>query len=329
MGRPLVSIITPTYNHERFIGQCIESVLAQTYPHWEMIIVDDGSTDRTPEIIKQYDDHRIRYYRVDHQGLHHLFKIYNTALSLAVGELIAILEGDDLWPKHKLEKQVEAFTSNDIILVWGQGIVVNERGRPIYTISSVKTARKFEELMPAAILRMARRSNPIVPSSTVMVRKSSLTEVGGFWPSPSGIYVDLPTWLRLASCCQGSFRFVNMVLGYWRRHPYQATATTLAQQLMDHAELIRQYEVSGYGTYSRYLRARAALIAHHRRTARRLFADLIADSALDRRDRVICLAGFISTFTPINLVEIVLYLRQRMARILSKTSLIRVDREML
>jgi len=54
MKTPLVSIITPTYNHEKYIGECIESVLSQTFPDWEQIIIDDASTDRTPEIIEQY-----------------------------------------------------------------------------------------------------------------------------------------------------------------------------------------------------------------------------------------------------------------------------------
>ena len=58
---PLVSIITPTYNHEKFIAQCIESVLAQTYTAWEQIIIDDGSSDATKDIISKYNDKRIKY----------------------------------------------------------------------------------------------------------------------------------------------------------------------------------------------------------------------------------------------------------------------------
>ena len=63
MEKPLVSIITPTYNHEKFIEQCVRSVLSQTYPNWEMIIIDDGSTDKTPEKIEQFKDDRIHYIR--------------------------------------------------------------------------------------------------------------------------------------------------------------------------------------------------------------------------------------------------------------------------
>jgi len=106
----LVSVITPTYNHERFIAQCIESVLAQTYGHWEMIIVDDGSTDHTASIAEEYakKDHRIKVIRQANNGIFRLAETYNKALGLANGELIAILEGDDTWQNTKLEIQVDA-----------------------------------------------------------------------------------------------------------------------------------------------------------------------------------------------------------------------------
>ena len=74
---PKVSIITPTYNHEKFIGQCVESVLAQTYPNWEQIIIDDGSTDRTGEIVAQYKDERVKYIRQDNLGIWRLSKRVN------------------------------------------------------------------------------------------------------------------------------------------------------------------------------------------------------------------------------------------------------------
>lgn len=76
----LVSIITPTYNHERFIDCCIESVLAQTYPYWEQIIIDDGSIDKTGEIISKYKDERIRYIRQDNVGIWKLAKTWKSVV---------------------------------------------------------------------------------------------------------------------------------------------------------------------------------------------------------------------------------------------------------
>lgn len=97
-----MSIITPTYNHGGYIRQCIESVLVQTFTGWEQIIIDDGSTDETPQIVSGFKDDRIRYFRQNHQGIWKLGETYAKALALARGDFIAIFEGDDFWPFDKL-----------------------------------------------------------------------------------------------------------------------------------------------------------------------------------------------------------------------------------
>ncbi|MDM7940633.1 MAG: glycosyltransferase, partial [Methanothrix sp.] len=80
---PSVSIITPTYNHERYIAECIDSVLAQSYPYWEQIIIDDGSSDGTQDVISLYKDKRIKYIRQENKGIWRLGETYNKALQLA------------------------------------------------------------------------------------------------------------------------------------------------------------------------------------------------------------------------------------------------------
>src|SRR5688572_10419542 len=102
MMPPLVTILSPTFNQERYVSQCIESALAQTYPHWEQIFVDDGSTDATREVIASYRDPRIRLIALPHRGLGALAESYNEALAVARGSLVGILEGDDAWPADKL-----------------------------------------------------------------------------------------------------------------------------------------------------------------------------------------------------------------------------------
>src|SRR5258708_22225644 len=93
---PVVSIITPVYNHERFISAAIQSVIWQSYQNWEQIIIDDGSTDSTAKIIAGFLDTRIRYCHQENSGIEALAHTYNRALSLCRGEFIAILEGDKL-----------------------------------------------------------------------------------------------------------------------------------------------------------------------------------------------------------------------------------------
>ncbi len=99
--RPKVSVVIPAYNHERFIGPAIDSVLNQTLTDLELIVVDDGSTDKTAEVIKAYDDPRLSYTWQENQDA---FNTINRGMSMAQGEYIAILNSDDIYTLDRLEK---------------------------------------------------------------------------------------------------------------------------------------------------------------------------------------------------------------------------------
>ena len=128
---PLVSVVTPAYNHRRFIGPCIESLLRQTYPNWEQIIIDDGSTDGTAEVVRRYTDPRIHYFHQENQGIDALAQTYNRALCLARGELIAVLEGDDFWPADRLATLVPKFRDPSLVLAYGAVVDVDINGRVV------------------------------------------------------------------------------------------------------------------------------------------------------------------------------------------------------
>ena len=108
MTGPLVSIISPIYNEEQHIAEMVDSALAQTYGNWELVLVDDGSTDGTVRIVENYvaDDPRIRIYRTDHGGPRHAF---NQAYAHSQGDIIVHCGGDDYMPSDSLERRVEAF----------------------------------------------------------------------------------------------------------------------------------------------------------------------------------------------------------------------------
>lgn len=113
MDKSLVSIITPAYNSEMFIAETIESVQKQTYQNWEMIIVDDCSTDRTKEVISSFqeNDSRIKYFKNEtNKGSAYS---RNLALRNACGKWIAFLDSDDVWMENKLENQIEFMLKND------------------------------------------------------------------------------------------------------------------------------------------------------------------------------------------------------------------------
>jgi len=110
----LVSIITPTYNSEKYISEAIQSVQKQTYRNWEMIIVDDCSSDNTIAIVEQFmeDDHRIHLLKLNKNSGPGVAR--NTAITEAKGKYIAFLDSDDLWKPEKLSKQIEFMKASKI-----------------------------------------------------------------------------------------------------------------------------------------------------------------------------------------------------------------------
>lgn len=107
----LVSIITPTYNCGKFISETIDSVLAQTYTNWEMLIIDDCSSDNTEEVVSKYKDSRIKYHCLEQNSGAAVAR--NTALKMAKGQWIAFLDSDDLWKPEKLEHQLKFMVDNN------------------------------------------------------------------------------------------------------------------------------------------------------------------------------------------------------------------------
>jgi len=114
----LVSIITPLYNGERFVAETIESVLAQTYPHWEMIIINDGSKDSSEAIVEQYTkkDSRIKLVSQPNAGS---AAARNNGIRRAAGRYIALLDADDLWEPFFLESQLDLMHKTGALLVYG------------------------------------------------------------------------------------------------------------------------------------------------------------------------------------------------------------------
>lgn len=131
MNAGLVSIITPTYNCGRFIAETIQSVLAQTYTDWEMIIVDDCSTDDTASVVNEYasKDKRIKYLCNEHNSGAALTRNY--ALREAQGRWIAFLDSDDLWLPQKLERQIAFMQQHDYAFSYHEYDEIDEASQPL------------------------------------------------------------------------------------------------------------------------------------------------------------------------------------------------------
>ena len=129
--RPLVSIITPVYNSERFLPACLGSVQAQTYQNWEHLLVDDGSTDASSETIKHVagNDHRVRLTTL--VGNHGAAVARNEAIRQADGRFVAFLDSDDMWDPDKLEVQINFMMDNQEPFTFTSYREVDETGEPI------------------------------------------------------------------------------------------------------------------------------------------------------------------------------------------------------
>lgn len=243
----LISVITPTFNHENYIGSCMASVVAQTYPHWEQVIIDDGSSDRTREIIQTNTDSRIKYIYQENQGIEALAHTYNRALATCTGDLIAILEGDDTWPAYKLEKMVGAFDDADVVIAYGEMHEIDPQGKLARNISM--TSRKRRKLAKsvlcndpvptAARYMLTVHGHSLIPASTVVIRRSALEAIGGFQYVSGQCYVDFPTFIELAF--QGKFVYFPDIVGYRRIHAQSATvqlSTGMTAVAKDHLSLL-------------------------------------------------------------------------------------------
>ncbi|WP_052050943.1 glycosyltransferase family 2 protein [Leptolyngbya sp. KIOST-1] len=172
-GFPLVSVIVPAYNAERFIGRTLESVLTQTYQNFEVLVVDDGSHDHTAAIVRQYmaRDGRIQLWQQPNSGV---AAARNLAIAKSKGELIAPLDADDIWYPLNLEKQVECLVNSSprVGLTYAWSIDIDAENQP----TGAFRAAPIEGLVyPTLLLH-----DFIANASSVLIRRSCLHRVGNY-----------------------------------------------------------------------------------------------------------------------------------------------------
>ena len=217
MQSDLVSVIMPVYNGERFIRQAVESMLAQTYPYWELVVVDDGSTDRTASLIRSYPDSRIHYHFQENRGQ---AAALNRGLELAQGEFISTLDADDWLPPNSLADRAEFLKGNPHYdVVYGDGYYCDIDGKPIL---------QFSQHMPLAgvtgdVFDMLIVSPFYGTGASVMIRRKAL-EVDRMRYDESIVWCqDWDFYIRLAAT--RSFGFVPGIMINYRLHEAGMTAS--------------------------------------------------------------------------------------------------------
>ncbi|MEK7403981.1 MAG: glycosyltransferase [Acidobacteriota bacterium] len=217
---PLVSVITPTYNHGRYLGRSIESLLAQTYANWEMVIVVDGSTDNTLEVIQSFQDTRISHIYQQNRGVRQLAATINSGLRRTKGELVTMLPSDDTWPDYRLEKQVPLFDDPNVVLCFGRQSIIDENDRLLGENTPPPELARIRNRPPGSALQEMFLSN-FIPQPTVLIRRAALEKIGGYLQPPGLLAEDYPTHMALA--LQGEFRYLDLPLANYRMHQDQMT----------------------------------------------------------------------------------------------------------
>jgi glycosyltransferase involved in cell wall biosynthesis len=180
-----VSIIIPTYNRGWIIKEAIESVLAQDFIDFELIVVDDGSTDNTSEILHSYRED-ITVFQQNNKGVS---AARNRGLSEASGRFIAFLDSDDLWLPQKLSRQVDFFNSNPDALIC--------QTEEIWIRNNVRVNPKKRHKKPSGMIFEPSLALCLVSPSAVMIRRSLFEKIGGFDETLPACE-DYDLWLRIS-----------------------------------------------------------------------------------------------------------------------------------
>lgn len=204
MKAPVVSIILPTYNRSHLLGRAIDSVLSQSFSQWELIVWDDGSMDRTSELVTSYSDQRIQYFYEPNRGAAYA---RNRAIERSNGDLIAFLDSDDVWSKEKLAFQVQVMYEHpeiDFLFsdFWNVQVYTHLEGSAFLdcqvAMKKMKVAR-FEDqalvLIRDGFLEALAIEN-FIATDTVLLRKSMLDNTNGFDESLRNSE-DFVLWWRL------------------------------------------------------------------------------------------------------------------------------------
>jgi glycosyltransferase involved in cell wall biosynthesis len=251
----LVSIIMPVYNGEKYLYEAVQSVLNQSWEDWELVVVDDGSTDRTAEIIKYFRDKRIKYFHQDNRGQ---ASALNQGLSLSSGDYITTLDADDWLPQDSIRARAELLGQNpDINVVYGDGNYLADNGSVI---------KQFSKQMPNGAERDVYKILIVSPfygtGASVLVRRKVLDEFDIRYDEEMVWCQDWDFYIRLAEVTD--FAYVDTITINYRIHQEGMTVVMpgdrrlnslirLRQRVINSQRFIQLDESAKYGFYYDFL----------------------------------------------------------------------------
>jgi glycosyltransferase involved in cell wall biosynthesis len=244
--RVSVSVIMPAYNAAVYLPYAIDSVIAQTCADWEIVIVDDGSTDHTRAVVDSYRpklEDKLRYIHQPNRGLP---AARNTGISVARGEFIALLDADDVWLPHRLERGVRVMDADPGIgLAHARVVRINAQG----SITGQLKVQPKHMTGRIATYIYTRRAHIVCP--TVLFRKSCL-ETAGWFDETMQATEDRDLWFRIA--LRYKVAYIDEVLAYYRLSPTSMTAN-LDRLLKGQLYFVAKHHKSGAATRTQRLQA--------------------------------------------------------------------------
>lgn len=231
---PTVSVVLTVYNGLPYVRTAVESVLNQTYDDFELVVVDDGSTDGTGDVLGKYDDDRIRVHRQPNRGR---APSLVRGVDLAEGEYVAIIDADDIAAPRRLERQVETLDSDPTLGLVGAAYLRRFEGGERTRYRPVDPPSTHDEIERELPFR-----NPFA-HSVVMCRRDAIREAGGYDPSLTSC-IDYDLWVRIAATDWG-LAILDDYLGVIRKHPDRSFRLDAVERL--------RYLATSFG-----VRARAA-----------------------------------------------------------------------
>ena len=237
----LISVVIPAYNHERFIGAAIESVLNQSCPDFELIIVNDGSTDGTEDVIKTYDDHRLRYYYQENQDA---YNTINRGISLAEGKYISILNSDDIYTTDRLEKLVNFCENHSAVCVFSDVIPIDEDDReftdPALWWNVWYNTNRDHYFSCSDLYSAFLKGNLMVTTSNLFMTAEASKQIGSF--SSLRYLHDYDYILRMIHAFPDKVKYLDdQRLVYYRIHGSNTLSEAAIIGREQDKELIRKY----------------------------------------------------------------------------------------
>lgn len=236
-NQPLVSVIMNCYNSDRYLREAIESVINQTYKNWEIIFWDNQSTDKSAEIVKSYDEERIKYFYAPEHTI--LGQARNLAVQKANGEWMGFLDCDDVWYENKLEIQLKDL-SDDFGMVYGRmEFLVEKSGSNTDMAKNVK--KKIypkKKKLPSGNIFDKLLFDCFIPLPSVLIKSSLYEKVGGIQHSLK-VAEDYDIFLKVAYISQ--VKAVDTVVCKYRVHENNLSHSSMKETFEESITLIEKY----------------------------------------------------------------------------------------